>query len=123
MFVSLNRDVSYPLSSPHNKGFHVKVCGTSEAFFTEMNVNDIVTEDELIEVVNHKFDAKGDYVMISKAQPGETFAYDAQVYDRHAIEQKSYSNWDDDLEDLEDNAQQLVKVFLNDQLRWEVENQ
>jgi hypothetical protein len=88
-----------------------------------MNVNDIVTEDELIEVVNHKFDAKGDYVMISKAQPGETFAYDAQVYDRHAIEQKSYSNWDDDLEDLEDNAQQLVKVFLNDQLRWEVENQ
>ena len=120
LFVDVNRDVSYPLNSKHNKGLHVKVCGKSEAFFTEIDVMDIFEEKTLISYVSDFFEREGDFVMISKALKGETFAYDAQVYDRKAINNKSYANWDDDLEDLEDNADSLVEVFLNDHLRWEV---
>lgn len=120
LFVDVNRDVSYPLNSPHNQGLHVKVCGKSEAFFTELNVVDVADEAALIEYVNEVFSDQGDFVLISKALKGETFAYDAPVYNRTAINDKSYANWDDDLEDLEDNAEDVVAVFLNDHLRWEI---
>lgn len=120
LFVDINRDVSYPLNSPHNHGLHVKVCGKSEAFFAEMNIDEAENEDSLIRQVNDIINRTGDFVMISKALKGETFGYDAQVYDREAINNKSYASWDDDLEDLEDNADSLVAVFLNDHLRWEV---
>lgn len=123
LLVDINRDVSYPLSSPHNKGFHVKICGTSEAFFTEFNVNDVEDEESLVSAVRQQFDSADEFIMISKALPGETFSYDAQVYNHSAIKDKRYSNWDDDLEDIEDNADQIVKVVLNDHLRWEVVNQ
>ena len=118
LFVDVNRDVSYPLNSPHNQGIHVKICGKSEAFFTELNIIEVTDETALIEYVNDVFSCQGEFVMISKALKGETFAYDAQVYDRTAINNKSYANWDE--EDLEDNADDVVSVFLNDHLRWEV---
>lgn len=120
LFVNVNRDVSYPLNSPHNQGLHVKVCGKSEAFFTELNVLDVVNEQQLIDYINEFFNRQGDFVMITKALKGETFSYDTPVYDRMAITNQSYANWDDDLEDLEDNADDVVAVFLNDNLRWEV---
>lgn len=120
LFVDINRDVSYPLSSPHNKGFHVKVCGTSEAFRTEMNVTDVQDKEQLIAAVKATFDCSDEYVMIGAGLSGETFSYDAQVYNRTAINNKSYANWDDDLEDLEDNTDKLVRVVLNDHLRWQV---
>ena len=120
LFVNKNKDVSYPLSSPHNTGFHVKVHGTSEAFFTEINVQDVTDKEQLIAAVKGRFDCPDDYAMISPADSGETFNYDSQVYNRTAIENKSYDCWDDDLEDLEDNADKVVAVFLNDHLQWEV---
>lgn len=120
LFVNKNADVSYPLSSPHNKGFHVKVHGTSEAFFTEMNIQDVINKEELIAAVKSRFDCTDDYAMISPADSGETFNYDSQVYNRTAIENKNYDSWDEDLEDLEDNADKVVAVFLNDHLQWEV---
>lgn len=120
LFVDVNRDVSYPLNSPHNQGLHVRICGKSEAFVTELNVLEVVDESALIRYINDVFSRQGDFVMISKALKGETFAYDAPVLDRDAINNKSYVNWDDDLEDLQDNAEDVVAVFLNDHLRWEV---
>jgi hypothetical protein len=120
LFVNKNKDVSYPLSSPHNKGFHVKVHGTSEAFFTEMNIQDVADKDQLIAAVKGQFDCTDDYAMISPADSGETFNYDSQVYNRTAIENKNYDSWDEDLEELEDNADKVVAVFLNDHLQWEV---
>ena len=120
LLVDVNKDVSYPLNSPHNQGFHVKVCGKSEAFFTEMNIVDVEDEQGLIAKVNEVFNRQGDFVMIKKALKGETFSFDAKVYDKTAINDKAYANWDDDLEDLEDNADCVVAVFLNDHLRWEV---
>lgn len=120
LFVNKNADVSYPLSSPHNKGFHVKIHGTSEAFATEMNIQDVTSKDELIAAIKSRFDSTDDYAMISPADAGETFNYDSQVYNRTAIENKSYDSWDEDLEDLEDNADKVVAVFLNDHLQWEV---
>jgi hypothetical protein len=122
LYVDKNADVSYPLSSPHNKGFHVKIHGTSEAFFTEMNINDVTEKEQLIKAVISRFDCPDIYVMISSgnANSGDTFNYDSQVYNRTAIDNKSYNNWDEDLEELEDNADKVVTVFLNDHLRWEV---
>jgi len=60
------------------------------------------------------------FVMITTAQAGETFSYQSQVYNQTAIDNKSYDCWDEDAEDLEDSADEVVSVFLNDQLRWEV---
>lgn len=120
LYINVNRDLSYPLSSPHNQGYHVKVIGQSEAFRTEFNINNVATEDEMVSAINDKFSPADDFVRIGNAKSGETYDFETKVYNRTAIEKKSYADWDDDLEDLEDNAENLVSVFLNNHLRWEV---
>jgi hypothetical protein len=120
LYVNVNKDLSYPLSSPHNNGFHVKVIGKTEAFRTEFNINKVATEEALIDAVSQFFFYPDQYVKIGTAQPFETFAFETEIYNRTKIDNKSYSSWDEDLEDLEDNANNVVGVFLNDHLRWEV---
>jgi len=120
LLVNVNRDVSYPLNSPHNRGLHIKVRDKDKICITELNLEEITTEQELLTAVNEFFDDNDDYVMIENAAPGETFPYDSQVYNLTAINNHSYHGWDDDLEDLEDNADHQVTVFLNDNLRWQV---
>lgn len=120
LYVDVNKDLSYPLSSPHNKGYHVKVVGKREAFRTEFNVIDVTTEEEMIAAVNQRFDSEDEYVRIGNGKSGETFDFETKVYNKTAIQNKTYADWDDDLEDLEDNAEQVLPVFLNDHLRWEV---
>jgi hypothetical protein len=55
--------------------------------------------------------------MITDAVAGESFPYGSRVYSRTAISNKSYADWGDDLEELDDHADSVVPVFLNDQLR------
>mgnify|MGYP003624989260 CR=1 FL=1 len=121
LLIHINKDVSYPLQSPHNKGFHVKVRGKDGKLISDFNVNDVTTESELIDAVIDFFNNKDKYVMITSAVSGETFQYETKVYNQTAIDNKSYDCWDEDLEDLEDNVDHIVTVFLNNELRWEVE--
>ncbi len=120
LYITVNKDLSYPLSSPHNNGYHVKVVGKREAFRTEFNIDEVADEQAMIAAVNDKFNLTDEYLKIGSAKPGETFDFGTKVYNKTAIDQKSYGDWDDDLEDLEDNADKVVPVFLNDHLRWEV---
>lgn len=120
LYINVNRDLSYPLSSPHNQGYHVKVVGKREAFRTEFNLNDVNTEEQLVAAINDKFNSQDEFVRIGNGKSGETFDYETKVYNKTAIDKKAYADWDDDLEDLEDNADQVISVFLNDHLRWEV---
>ena len=120
LLVHVNRDISYPLQSPHNRGLHVDVRQLSGGSITDFNVNEVTGEAELIDAVNDFFDSEDKYVMISDAACGETFSYETEVYDQTAIDNKSYDCWDDDKENLEDNADHLVSVFLNNKLRWQV---
>lgn len=121
LLIHINKDVSYPLQSPHNKGFRVKVRGKDGKLISDFNVNDVTTESELIDAVIDFFNNKDKYVMITSAVSGETFQYETKVYNQTAIDNKSYDCWDEDLEDLEDNVDHIVTVFLNNELRWEVE--
>lgn len=116
----INKDISYPLSSPHNKGFHVAVHGVDDEFITEVNVNDVANEEELVAKVTQLFHSQDEYVMITSANSGETFPFTTRVYDQTAINDKRYDCWDEDAEDLEDNADKVAPIFLNDQLRWQV---
>jgi hypothetical protein len=120
LFVTINKNVSYPLESSHNKGFHVEVHGKNAELITDFNVNDVATEFELIAAVTDFFTPKDNYVMITSAASGETFHYETEVYNQSAIDNKSYDCWDEDLEQLEDNADQVVAVFLNSELCWQV---
>lgn len=120
LFVHRNRDISYPLQSPHNKGFHVDIQQQGGESITEFNVNGVSNESELIDAVNQHFDNPDTFVMITSALSGDTFAYETSVFDQTAIDNHSYDCWDEDKEELEDNAERVVPVFLNDQLRWQV---
>lgn len=120
LLVKINKNVSYPLQSQHNKGFHVDVQGENGELITELDVNDVTTEPELIAVVTDFFSSTDHYVMITSVAAGETFHYQAKVYNQSAIDNKSYDSWDDDLDELEDNADRVVPVFLNSELRWQV---
>ena len=120
LLVNVNRDVSYPLNSPHNRGLHVKIREKDNSLITELNLELVANEQELLTAVDEYFDDNDEYVMISTAAPGETFPYDSQIYNLTAIKNHSYYGWDDDIEDLEDNSEQQVTVFLNEHLRWQV---
>lgn len=119
LLVNVNKDINYPLSSPHNRGLHVKVQSNNE-LITELNIEALSSEADLLDTVKRFFDTQAHYVMITSAAAGESFPYSTPVYNRSAIDDKSYDSWDEDLEDLEDNADKLVTVFLNDQLRWQI---
>ena len=121
IFVHINKDVSYPLQSSPNKGFHVKVQGIEGKLISDFNVYDVATESELINAVIDFFNNKDKYVMITSAASGETFHYETKVYNQTAIDNKSYDCWDEDLDELEDNVDHISTVFLNNKLRWEVE--
>ncbi|NQY38442.1 MAG: hypothetical protein HRT37_26630 [Alteromonadaceae bacterium] len=120
LHVSVNHDVSYPLQSSHNKGFHIIVKDTNNQVITDFNIDNIKSESELIESSNKFFTSEDSFVMITSSTAGETFPYDEKVYNQTAMNNKSYSSFDDDLEELEDNAERIVDVFLNDELRWQV---
>ncbi len=120
LIVKANKDLSYPLSSPHNNGLHVIVQDKKAAVITQFNTADVESETELIAAVNDFFNSNDQYVMITSASVGDTFAYNTTVYNQTAIDNKSYDCWDEDLETLEDHADQVVSVTLNDELRWQV---
>ena len=120
LLVHINKDVSYPLQSPHNKGFHVSVQGKNGELITDFNINDVTSETDLMNAVVDYFNSKDKFVMITSAVAGETFHYETKVYNQTAIDNKSYDCWDEDLDEIEDNADHLVSVFLNNELRWQV---
>ncbi|MFT5163187.1 MAG: hypothetical protein ACI9FJ_001772 [Alteromonadaceae bacterium] len=122
LLVNINKDVNYPLSSPHNHGYHVLVHNQDNQTLCEFNIETATTQAEVIAATSDFFANQDQFVMIApQAKSGDTFDYTTQVYDKTAIENKNYDCWDEDLEDLEDNADKVVSVKLNDQLRWEVD--
>ena len=112
LFVSVNHDVSYPLQSSHNKGFHVLVKGEDNQLITDFNVDNIETELELIEAAKKYFSSEDQFVMITPASSGETFPFEEEVYNQTAINNKSYASYADDLEELEENIDHTVNVFF-----------
>ena len=60
LLVNVNRDVSYPLNSPHNRGLHIKVRDKDKICITELNLEEITTEQELLTAVNEFFDDNDD---------------------------------------------------------------
>ena len=120
LHVSVNHDVSYPLQSSHNKGFHIVVKDTNNQVITDFNLDDIKTESALIEASTKFFSSEDHFVMITSAASGETLPYDEKVYNQTSINNKTYRSYDDDLEELEDNSERIKDVFLNDEFRWQV---
>lgn len=121
--LSVNCDLSYPLNSPHNQGFHVKVVDQSDGLIAEFNLNSAETEQQVIEAVKARFEISDHYQVIApkNAQTGDTFAFNHhEIYNRTAIDNKAYADWDDDLEEIDDHAEQVADVTLNDQLRWQI---
>lgn len=120
LLVNINHDVSYPLNSPHNRGLHVKIRDNNKTFITELNIEKVATEQELIQAVTDSFHINDEYVMINKAVSGDTFPFDSPVFNLTAINNQSYHGWDDDQQELDDDVDQQTRVFLNEKLRWQV---